>query len=188
MNKLSTVVILAVLVMSMSAFAQEHPEHPTEGTAAEHPADDTAAEAVTPEMIAVAINTIIATEQAANDGHYMINDEEAGAMLTLALDHVHEERLSVVSENLFFACADFTTAEGVTYDLDFWMSGTNADDLAVTQVTVHKQDGVERYTWAETDGVWSQVTLGDEGHEHPESDGQSEGATNDAPEHPEHPE
>ena len=37
------------------------------------------------------------------------------------------------------------------------MNGKSTDDLAVTEISVHKEEGVERYGWKEKRGVWVKV-------------------------------
>ena len=39
------------------------------------------------------------------------------------------------------------------------MVGATINDLKPTEVTVHKEEGVERYTWLEVEGVWSKVEV-----------------------------
>tara|TARA_B100001123_G_C14561101_1_gene730308 strand:- start:370 stop:489 length:120 start_codon:yes stop_codon:yes gene_type:complete len=34
------------------------------------------------------------------------------------------------------------------------MNGKSAENLVVTEITVHKEEGVERYGWRENKGVW----------------------------------
>jgi hypothetical protein len=39
------------------------------------------------------------------------------------------------------------------------MKGESVDELTPTEVSVHKEDGVERYTWVEKRGVWRKSPL-----------------------------
>ena len=41
------------------------------------------------------------------------------------------------------------------YDLDIFLHGTNTEDLTVTEISVHKEDGTARYGWKEKNGIWS---------------------------------
>ena len=72
---------------------------------------------------------------------------------------VHDDRLAQVGDDTFFACTDLKGKDGSMYDLDFFMNGKSADDLRVTQVSVHKKDGVPRYDWKEEGGIWKQIPV-----------------------------
>jgi hypothetical protein len=37
------------------------------------------------------------------------------------------------------------------------MTGPDKDHLTVTDVSVHKKDGKERYTWAKDGNIWKKV-------------------------------
>ena len=67
------------------------------------------------------------------------------------------DRLTGIGNDTYFACADFQASNGKVYDLDIFMNGETTDDLAVTEISVHKEEGAERYGWREEDGVWVQV-------------------------------
>jgi hypothetical protein len=82
-----------------------------------------------------------------------VADEVSGGDLALQLDKIHRERLSKTSEGTYFVCADFTTPEGNSYDLDFWVEDS-AEGLKVVETTIHKEEGEARYMWFEEDGVW----------------------------------
>ena len=38
--------------------------------------------------------------------------------------------------------------------LDIFLQGKNTDNLTVTEISVHKEDGKARYSWVEEDGIW----------------------------------
>ena len=157
---------LAVLFMASVGFAQEHPtehptktkkEHPTKTTSEhpkEHPTDATATKAVTKEALAVAITSFVNADSKLKGGFFMVYDPVSEAPLLLTLTKVHEDKLALLSETLFFVCADFKEASGKIYDLDFFMTSDDGG-LVVSEVIVHKQDNKPRYTWSEKDGVWS---------------------------------
>lgn len=144
---------------------QEHPEegqeHPEEGH--EHPEEAGQAE-LTKEQLGDAIEAHIARETEDTDGVYMLDDPETGETLHLELEKVHEERLSRVGEDTYFACVDFVAQDGTTYDVDFFMEGTHADDLEYQEFSIHKVNGVERYTWYEEDGVWKKRPVAEGGY------------------------
>lgn len=152
---------LAIIGSTMIACAQEHPkehpskEHPSEHPA-EHPSEHPQAEKpeITKEALAESISAYIAAESAKSDGYYLFHDSKADKDLYLKLDRVHKERLSRISGDVYFACADFKEKGGTMYDLDFFMKGTSADDLVFNEVYLHKEEGKERYVWIEKDGFW----------------------------------
>ncbi len=147
---------IAVAVMLPAALlAQEHPaEHPKEHPA-EHPKDK--AKGVTKEELGAAITAYIQGEMKKGGGTWMVKDAEAGTELALTLDKVHMDKLATTAKHTYFACADLKGADGHMYDLDVFMKGPDKASLKVTEVTVHKKDGVERYTWMEEGGVWKKV-------------------------------
>jgi hypothetical protein len=140
------------------AAAQEHPEHPgVEGAEhPEHPAPKK--EPVTIESVAVFLEGYVAEEAKAHDGWYRIEDEKAGRTLELRLDKIHRERLAKTAERTYFVCADFQTADGKLYDLDFWVEETD-EGLTVTESMVHKEEGKPRYSWIENHGIWTRKPL-----------------------------
>jgi hypothetical protein len=184
----------ALFAFSVPAMAAEHPEHPQKkaakgakgAKAAEHPAK-TAASTVALEDVAVHIEQWVAGQ---NGGEYVIEDTHAKKTLTLTLDKIHRERLSGIGDDTYFVCADFKTAEGTVYDLDFFVKGTSKADLKLVagKTSVHKESGNARYTWSEKDGVWS--TSATAGSEHPDGEHPKDGKdpAETSSEHPEHPE
>jgi len=145
MNLLSVPLLaLVLLIVSTLIASADHPEHPRAKRQA----------VVTKENLAEAIEAYVNREVALKGGYFVVYDKEAAKPLALALDKVHKERLSKVGEGTYFACADFKTPDGKTYDLDIFMQGPNKDELEVTQITVHKEEGVARYTWYKEAGLW----------------------------------
>ncbi|MFP3940648.1 MAG: hypothetical protein ACLF0P_10105 [Thermoanaerobaculia bacterium] len=145
---------------------QEHPEegqeHPEEGQ--EHPEEGAGHAELTKEQLADSIEAHIARETRDTGGVYMLDDPETGETLHLELEKIHEERLSKVGEDTYFACVDFVAQDGTTYDVDFFMEGTHAADLEYQEFSIHKVDGVERYTWYEEDGVWKKRPVSEGGY------------------------
>ena len=84
----------------------------------------------------------------------MCGSQEKSEVLQLELLKIHKERLASIGNDTYFACADFQASNGKVYDLDIFMSGKSADGLVVTEIIVHKEEGVQRYGWLEKDGVW----------------------------------
>jgi hypothetical protein len=142
--------IASCLLLPTAPLAQEHPsEHPK---SAEHPKGKAAG--VSKEDLGAAIEAYIAGETAKGGGAWKIEDPEEKTTLMLTLDHVHKDKLASTAKNTYFACADLKNSDGHLYDLDVFMMGPDKDHLKVTEVTVHKKDGLERYTWMQKDGVW----------------------------------
>jgi hypothetical protein len=147
------------------SLAQEHPaEHP------QTPPKPESKSNVTLEDVATYIEGYVKDKSA--NGLFSVTDKIAGKKLSLKLDKVHRERLSQVGPDMFFVCADFTTADGAhTYDLDFFVQGKSKDTLAVVEekTSIHKEDGKERYTWAfnAREGVWEQKPAGTKTKEQP---------------------
>ncbi len=166
MKSNKTILYFTVLLFSfaliggtMIACAQEHPEHPKEHPKehpAEHPAEHPEAEKpeITKEALAMAIENYINKEAAESDGYYLFHDPKEKKDLSLKLERVHKERLSRISEDVYFACADFKSKDGIMYDLDFFMKGTSPDNLEFNEVYLHKKEGKERYIWIEEGGLW----------------------------------
>ena len=79
------------------------------------------------------------------------------ALLYLKLLKIHMDRLTGIGNDTYFACADFQASNGKVYDLDIFMNGKTPDNLDVSEIIVHKEEGVQRYGWREEKGVWVQV-------------------------------
>lgn len=140
----AAIAALALLAVPALIVVAEHPEHPSaakRGT-------------VTKEELAVVITDYVDKDAQLKGGYFLVYDTVAGKALALSLLKVHKERLSKVGKETYFACADFETPEGKVYDLDVFMKGPNKDKLAVTQITVHKEDGEARYTWYKDGKIW----------------------------------
>lgn len=140
-----------LLIASGQMVAQEkHPEHPKK---TEHPTDKKQA-GLTKAELAAAIRTWVEKEEASNNGWLKVDDPVAGKTLQLKLEKVHDDRLSQIAPNVYFACAEFVEKDGTKYDIDVFMQGKSKDDLRETEVSVHKVNGKERYTWFEENGTW----------------------------------
>ena len=136
------IVLIGIMVLQ-GCEKKEHPEHPDTGTTE-----------LTKDQLADAIEKYVADKAAETEGVFVVVDPKTGETLELVLDKVHRARLSKVAEDKYFACADFTTKDGKVYDLDVFMEGPDKDSLEFSEFSVHKEAGVERYTWYEEDGIW----------------------------------
>ena len=133
-------------------------EHPTGSKKAEHPTATITpqivqGEKITLQNLARAIESFVEADINLR-GAFLVIDPSTNEVLKLNLEKVHKERLSHVGDDVYFACADFNADDGKVYDLDIFLRGTNTDELTVTEITVHKEDGQARYGWMEQDGVW----------------------------------
>ncbi len=148
-----TLLTLAALALMLTPVLAEHPsEHPTE-----HPSDH--GSTVSKENLAEAIEMYVSQEAEVKGGYFLVFDGKADKPLVLSLKKVHKERLSKVGKDTYFACADFVTPGGKAYDLDIFMKGADAENLVVTEVSVHKEDGKARYKWQQKRGVWKKKKL-----------------------------
>ncbi len=145
---------LSLLLMAPGRIAaqEKHPEHPKSKTP-EHPTEKKQA-GLSKADLASAIESWVETEAANNGGWLKVEDPVAHKTLQLKLQKVHEDRLSRVEPDVYFACADFVEKDGTKYDIDVFMKGTTKDSLQKTDVGVHKVNGKARYTWVEENGTW----------------------------------
>ena len=133
-------------------------EHPTGTKKTEHPTATITpqivqGEKITLQNLARAIESFVEADINLR-GAFLVIDPSTNEVLKLNLEKVHKERLSHVGDDVYFACADFNADDGKVYDLDIFLRGMNTDELTVTEITVHKEDGQARYGWMEQDGVW----------------------------------
>ena len=124
----------------------EHPEHP------EHPSKKTAA--MTAEAVGKAVAEFIASDSKLKGGKFLLFDGLVNKVLQLDLLKIHMDRLTGLGNETYFACADFQATNGKVYDLDIFMHGQSAENMQVTEISIHKEEGVERYGWREKDGLW----------------------------------
>ena len=78
--------------------------------------------------------------------------------LALDLIKVHDDRLSSLGGNKYFACVDMKGNDGRLYDIDFFMT-VRAGKLTITEASVHKINGKPLYNWKEEKGVWKKVRV-----------------------------
>ena len=112
---------------------------------------------VTNADISAGIKRHIATERKnSTDRKFHVNYR--GKNLALDLIKVHDDRLSSLGSGKYFACVDMKGADGIVYDIDFFMGG-QAGSMTVTETSVHKVNGKPLYNWKEQDGVWKKVRV-----------------------------
>lgn len=103
--------------------------------------------------IARAIRRHIKQKQDKFGGWYPVKDEKTGQTLQLSLTRVHDDKLSPVDEDTYFACVNMESKDGTPYDIDFFLERKD-EDLRVTEYDIHKVGGEPRYTWEIEDGRW----------------------------------
>ena len=142
---------LIIVIGLVNFLIAEHPtEHPSEHpTAAKLPK-------LTISQLAESIEKYIQQDVELKGGFFVF-DVKKGEVLNLTLSKIHKERLSNIGNNTYFACADFQASNGKVYDLDVFMMGKSQDDLIVTEINVHKENGVVRYGWQNQSGIWIKI-------------------------------
>ena len=136
-----------LLVFFLSALLfPEHPEHPEHPTTKKEPQ-------LTVEALAISIENYIQNDVNLKGG-FFVYDKDKKELLTLTLTKIHKERLSNIGGETYFACADFSASNGNIYDLDIFMTGKSTNELVVTEINVHKENGKARYHWENQKGIW----------------------------------
>ena len=148
-----------IFIMCVASMLLAQGEHPTTTKKVEHPTSSITpqivqGEKITMQNLARAIEDFVEADIILR-GAFLVIDPKTNSVLKLRLKKVHKERLSHVGEDIYFACADFNAENGKVYDLDIFLHGTNTDNLTVTEISVHKEDGTARYSWQEENGIWS---------------------------------
>ncbi len=136
----AVLLVLFGLSTSCVLFAGEHPGQMVTPMEEEKPH-------VTKEDVAKFAEEYVRTNS--KDGVFKHLDTNTGKEMELTLDRVHKERLSPIKKDEYFVCANFKGKDGNTYDLDFFVQGTDRSNLRVdtTSIAVHKANGKENYTW-----------------------------------------
>ncbi len=78
--------------------------------------------------------------------------------LALDLVKLHDDRLSSLGGDKYFACVDMKGTDGKIYDIDFMMA-LRPSQLSVTQTSVHKINGKPLYNWRQEGSVWKKVPV-----------------------------
>jgi hypothetical protein len=78
--------------------------------------------------------------------------------LALDLIKVHDDRLSSLGGDKYFACVDMKGTDGKIYDIDFFMV-VRPGKLTVAETSVHKINGKPLYNWKDEKGVWKKVRV-----------------------------
>lgn len=159
---LSVLSVIAYFSLFTLAYAQEHPEHPTtkskqEHPKAEHPEHPQAKKAISTADLEKKIKEMIDEKSRTTVGSFRLDDPVTQSVWLLKLDKVHTERLSKLDPVTYFACVDMNASDGRKVDVDFFLK-EKGGKLEMTDVTVHKINGVPRYNWAEQ-CYWKRVDV-----------------------------
>lgn len=150
------VVLTFILGLNTSGilFGREHPRQTVTPMEEEKPH-------VTKEDVAKFAEEYIRTNS--KGGVFKHFDKNTGKELELILDKVHKDKLTPTKKNEYFVCADFKGKNGNTYDLDFFVQGTDRSNLRVdtTSIAIHKVNGKENYTWNynKKEDVWEKKEI-----------------------------
>ena len=138
---------LIIVIGLVNFLVAEHPtEHPTTVKSSK----------LTISQLAESIEKYIQQDVELKGGFFVF-DVKNNEILNLTLLKIHKERLSNIGNDTYFACADFQASNGKVYDLDVFMIGKSQDNLVVTEITVHKENGVARYRWKDRRGIWVKI-------------------------------
>jgi len=152
-------VVLLLIKPTGAIYAGEHPEHPMSTpnqTSDQKPATSKVEKKeVTTAQISTGIKKHISAETG-KSADKKFHAKHQGKDLALDLVKVHDDRLSGLGGGKYFACVDMKAADGTTYDIDFFLSGT-PENMAVTETSVHKVNGKALYSWKEEGGVWKKI-------------------------------
>ena len=142
--------LFLLLLITSALLFSEHPAHPEHPTTKKDPK-------LTIEALAISIGNYIQNDVNLKGG-FFVYDKNKKEILTLTLTKIHKERLSNIGGDTYFACADFSANNGNIYDLDIFMIGKSQDNLVVTEINVHKENGEARYHWENQHGIWVKIS------------------------------
>ncbi len=144
-----SVAVVVLLTTALTARAQMNGGHST------HEHGNHVAEVLTATDVADAVEDYVRHDTKMKGGYFLVFDSVRNVPLALALERVREDGLRTIDDHEYFTCAEFKSADGITYDLDIFMKGPDKARLEVAGIRVHKENGTLRYDWQERDGVWT---------------------------------
>lgn len=95
-----------------------------------------------PTAVKQTIQTYI-EENTGPEGTFAIKDPVEDRTRQLAFDYVHDS-VHETDDGRYYACVDFTEAPEDTLDLDFYVSVDASGAPKVSEVVIHKVNGVSR--------------------------------------------
>ena len=157
---INAVSVALFLAPAMPLFAAEHPQirvQPLPQTTTSAPQSGTPTMVVSKADISAGIKRHIASDRKkSSDKKFHVNYR--GKDLALDLVKVHDDRLSSLGSDKYFACVDMKATDGTIYDIDFFMAG-QPGSMTVTETAVHKINGKPLYSWKEEGGVWKKARV-----------------------------
>ena len=156
------VFIIAFLSPLVSLRAQEHPRAPQQSQSQQLPQSTKgAAQAATMQAsmsdVSDGLKRFISGYAAKSpDNKFHIPYQRKD--LALDLVKLHDDRLSNLGGDKYFACVDMKGADGKIYDIDFFMV-VKPGKLTVTETSVHKINGKALYNWKQEGGIWKKVKV-----------------------------
>jgi hypothetical protein len=156
------VVLFLLLTPALPLLAQEHPQASEQSQSQQLPptrtgASQAAMTEATMSNVSDGLKRFIsgyAAKSPDNKFHIPFQRKD----LALDLVKVHDDRLSGLGGNKYFACVDMKGNDGRTYDIDFFMV-LQPGKLTVTKTSVHKINGKPLYNWKQEKGVWKKVPV-----------------------------
>jgi hypothetical protein len=155
-------VFIALLLSIMSVRAQEHPRAPQQSQSQQLPqstkgAPQSATMQASMSDVSDGLKRFISGYAAKSpDSKFHIPYQRKD--LALDLVKLHDERLSNLGADKYFACVDMKGVDGKIYDVDFFMV-VKPGKLTVTETSVHKINGKALYNWKQDGGVWKKVKI-----------------------------
>ena len=162
-TRLPTGVLIALLLApAFPLLAQEHPRVPQQSQSSQLPqtrtgAPQTATMQASMSEVSDGLKRFISsyTAKSADNKFHMPYQRKD---LALDLVKLHDDRLSNLGGDKYFACVDMKGADGKIYDIDFFML-VKPGKLTVTETSVHKINGKALYNWKQEGGVWKKVKV-----------------------------
>ncbi len=84
-------------------------------------------------------------EHTTEAGAFALDDTVVGRTRSLTFSRIHET-VNQTEDGGYYACVDFTEAPADTLDVDFYVSADESGTPEVTDVVIHKVNGVSRLT------------------------------------------
>lgn len=165
MHRLKGILVLLVAVGLMAAAGlRAQQEHPQEHPKAEHPTT----KPVSMSDLEKAIRAHIEDTAKAHQGKFPVKDDVLNKTWALTLVKVHTDKLTQLTDTIYFACVDFKADDGTPVDVDFYLKSEEGK-LKVTDTTVHKINGQPRFQYQRRGDFWERVSTEQpaQKHEHP---------------------
>jgi hypothetical protein len=162
-TRLAIRILVGLLVVPLlPLLAQEHPRAPQQSQSQQLPQSTTGApqaamtEASMTDVSAGLKKFISGYAAKSADKKFHIPYQRKD--LALDLVKIHNDRLSSLGGDKYFACVDMKGSDGRIYDIDFFLA-LRGRMLNITETSVHKINGKPLYNWKQEKGVWKRVPI-----------------------------